>query len=128
MASALGIDIAGVEDVDLFLSYADGPRAAAEAVMRSLLHSPGKLWWAPDSGYDIRGELHRFFDAERTQRAVQTQVEREERVESAEVLAEVFGDEMRLSVNLTLTQDGSKVQFTLTIDQLGAVLDASVSV
>lgn len=128
MANALGIDIGGVEDVDRFLSYSDGPRAAAEGVMRGLLHAPGKLWWAPDLGYDLRGALHQFFDAERIQRAVQAQVETDERVESADVTAVAFGEELRVSVNLILTQDGAKVQFTLTVNQLGAVLDASVSV
>lgn len=128
MAQALGTDIGGVEDVDRFLSYVDGPRAAAEAVMRGLLHSPGKLWWAPDLGFNVRGLLHQFFEAERIQRAVQTQVETDERVDSADVTATVFGDELRIAVDLILTQDATKVQFTLTVNQLGAVLDASVSV
>lgn len=128
MARALGIDIGGVEDVDLFLSYSDGPRATAEAVMRGLLHSPGKLWWAPDLGFDIRGLLHQSPTAERVERAVQTQVETDERVESADVAAAIFGDELRVTVALTLTQDPTKVQFTLTVNQLGEVLDASVSV
>jgi hypothetical protein len=128
MARALGIDIGGVEDVDLFLSYVDGPRAAAEAVMRGLLHAPGKLWWAPDLGFDVRGLLHQSPTIESIERAVQTQVETDERVESAEVSAVIFGDELRITVNLTLTQDPTKVQFTLTVNQLGEVLDASVSV
>jgi hypothetical protein len=76
----------------------------------------------------VRGLLHQFFDAERVERAVQTQVETDERVESATVTATVFGDELRISVNLILTQDATKVQFTLTVNQLGDVLDASVSV
>lgn len=128
MARALGIDIGGVEDVDLFLSYVDGPRAAAEAVMRGLLHAPGKLWWAPDLGFDVRGLLHQSPSTESVERAVQTQVETDERVDSADVAAAIFGDELRITVALTLTQDPTKVQFTLTVNQLGEVLDASVSV
>ena len=128
MPRALGLDIGGVEDVDLFLSYSDPPRAAAEAVMRGLLHSPGKLWWAPDLGFDVRGLLHQFFDAERIERAVQTQVETDERVDSAEVSATALGDELRITVNLVLTQNPAKVEFTLTVNQLGEVLDASISV
>lgn len=128
MANALGIDVAGVEDVDLFLSYADGPRAAAEAVMRGLLHAPGRLWWAPDSGFDMRGLLHRFFDADSIAASVQAQCELEERVESADVTATVFGDELRIAANLILTQDATRVQFTLTVNQLGEVLNVSVSV
>lgn len=128
MARALGIDIGGVEDVDLFLSYVEGPRATAEAVMRGLLHAPGKLWWAPALGFDVRSLLHQSPTAERVERAVQTQVESDERVEAADVAAAIFGDELRITVGLTLTQDPTKVQFTLTVNQLGEVLDASVSV
>lgn len=128
MARALGIDIGGVEDVDRFLSYSDGPRATAEAVMRGLLHAPGKLWWAPDLGFDVRGLLHQSPSTESVERAVQTQVETDERVDSADVAAVIFGDELRITVALTLTQDPTKVQFTLTVNQLGEVLDASVSV
>lgn len=125
---ALGIDISGVEDIDLFLSYADGPRAAAEAVMRSLLHDSGRLWWAPDSGHDMRRYLHGFFDADRIQTAVQTQCELDERVDSAAVEAAVLGDELKITVSLTLTNDAGQVQFTLTVNELGEVLSAAVSV
>jgi hypothetical protein len=124
---ALGIDIAGVEDIDLFLSYADGPRAAAEAVMRSLLHDPGRLWWAPDSGHDVRRYLHGFFDRERVQSAVQAQCELDERVERADVECSQFGDEIKIGVNLTLTQDATQVQFTLTVNELGEVLNGTVA-
>jgi hypothetical protein len=125
---ALGVDIAGVEDIDLFLSLSDGPRAAAEAVMRSLLHDAGRLWWAPDSGYNVLKHLHGFFDAERIQTAVQSQCELDERVESAVAVATVLGDEMKISVDLVLTQDATKVQFTLTVNELGEILNASISV
>jgi hypothetical protein len=126
--NALGIDISGVEDIDLFLSYADGPRAAAEAVMRSLLHDSGRLWWAPDSGHDIRRYLHGFFDAGRIQAAVQAQCELDERVDSATVDATSLGDEIKIAVNLALTQDATQVQFTLTVNELGEVLSAAVAV
>lgn len=125
---ALGIDISGVEDVDLFLSYTDGPRAAAEAVMRSLLHDAGRLWWAIDSGHDIRRYLHGFFDAGRIQAAVQAQCELDERVELASVEASALGDELKITVNLTLTQDATQVQFTLTVNELGEVLSGTVTV
>jgi len=124
----LGIDIAGVEDIDLFLSSADGSRSAAEAVMRTLLHAPGALWWAPDSGHDVKQYLHGFFDAERTRRGVQAACEREERVKTAKVTASVLGTEIKLSINLTFIDGSTPAILTLSIDQLGKVLDASVSV
>lgn len=126
--AALGIDVAGVDDVDLFLSYAEPAESAAQAVARSLLHSPGKLWWAPDSGHNVNQYLHTFFEPERVQSAVQQQAELEERVAAASVVASRLGDEMQLQINLTLTDDDSQVQMTLAIDALGEVLDASISV
>jgi hypothetical protein len=123
---ALGIDIAGVEDIDLFGSYAEPARAAAEAVMRSLLHSPGRLWWAPQQGYDLRQDLNAFFDASRTQAGVQAQCEQDERVASASVVATVLGDELRLNIELRLVQNDTIVRLTLTIDQLGTVINATV--
>lgn len=124
----LGIDIAGVEDIDLFLSNADPSRAAGEAVMRSLLHPIGMLWWAPDSGHDVKQYLHGFFDAERVQRGVQACCEREERVLTAEVEVTRLGNEIKLSINLTFIDGSTPANLTLSVDQLGKVLDASVSV
>jgi hypothetical protein len=126
--AALGIDIAGVDDVDLFLSYAEPGESAAQAVARSLLHDPGKLWWAPDSGHNINRYLHTFFEPERAQSGIQQQAELEERVAAASVQASRLGDEMRVQVNLTLEGDESQVQMTLAINALGEVLDASISV
>jgi hypothetical protein len=126
--TALGIDISGVEDIDLFLSYADGPRAAGESVMRSLLHAAGKLWWATDSGHDVRQYLHAFAAPETIQANVQAQCERDERVQSAAVQASLLGDELRIAVELVLTQDETQVTLTLSINDLGEVLNASVSV
>jgi hypothetical protein len=124
----LGTDIKGVTDIDPFLTAASGPRAAAEAVMRSLLHNAGVLWWAPDSGHNIHTYLHAFFDKERIELAVRQQCEREERVDSAEVVANLLGSELQLRVDLILTQDETKVSFTLNIGALGEVLNASVAV
>lgn len=125
---ALGIDIAGVEDVDLFLSFADPKLAAAQAVARSLTHAPGRLWWAPESGHDLKQHLNAFAEPERIATEVQAQCEREERVASAQVEASLLGDELRLTINLILEQDSSKVTLTVTVNSLGEILDASIVV
>ena len=125
--AALGRDIKGVTDVDKFLTLTNPPRAAAEAVMRSLLHNPGILWWAPDQGHNLHNYLHAFFDKERIELAVRQQAEREERVDSARVTATLLGTELQLQVELTLTQDEAKVAFTLNIGSLGEVIAANVS-
>lgn len=125
--TVLGTDLKGVSDVDRFLTLTNGPRAAAEAVMRSLLHQPGVLWWAPERGHDIHQHLHAFFDQERIELAVRQQAEAEERVQSASVSATLLGTELQLRVDLVLTQDESKVSFTLTIGSLGEVINATVA-
>ena len=125
--AALGRDIKGVTDVDKFLTLTNPPRAAAEAVMRSLLHNPGILWWASERGHDLHQYLHAFFDKERIELAVRQQAEREERVDSARVTATLLGTELQLQVELTLTQDEAKVAFTLNIGSLGEVIAANVS-
>lgn len=123
----LGKDIKGVTDVDPFLTVTNGPRAAAEAVMRSLLHNPGVLWWAPDQGHNVQNYLHGFFDQERIELGVRQQAERDERVESASVVATLLGQELQLRIDLVLTQDQAKVTLTLNIGSLGEVINASVS-
>lgn len=125
---ALGIDIGGVDDVDQLLSFTDGPRAAAEAAMVSLFHSPGVLWWAPDVGFDLRTLLNSFASPDQVRRQVTSQLEIGERVDSAQVSVEVLGTEMRIDVTLVLTEDDGDVQFTLTIDELGTILNADISI
>lgn len=128
MPAPLGIDLAGVDDVDLFLnSTPNGARAAAEAVARSLTHAQGKLWWAPESGYDVTRHLHGFFSAERVQRAVQQQCEKDERVLSADVRADQLGDQLLLTISLKLTTNPADVKLTLTVDAFGTLLAAQIS-
>lgn len=124
---ALGTDIGGVNDVDRFLTMVDGPRAAAEAVAVSLLHNDAILWWAPERGHAVHRYLHREFDAEAVEQASVAEAEKDERVESAEATAELFGTELRLEMVLTLTQDEERVTLTLNIDQVAGVLAATVA-
>lgn len=123
MANALGIDILGVQDVDPFLSLGSRRQSAAESVMRVLFHEPGALWWAPDRGYHLARHLHAFLDdPEAIETAVRGQLEADERVDSVDVTVTVLGREMRIEIDLILTNDPNAVTFTLTVDQLGAVL------
>ncbi len=125
---ALGIDIAGVEDVDSFLTLATGPQSAGEAVMVSLLHSPGALWWEPERGHDIRQHLNAFSETERIQNAVISQAELDERVESADAVVVLEDGVLTINVNLVLTEDEGDVEFTLSIDEVGSVINANIVV
>ncbi len=125
---ALGIDIAGVEDVDSFLTLAASSQSAGEAVMVSLLHSPGVLWWEPERGYDLRQHLNSFAETERIENAVTSQAELDERVESADVVASVDNGVLTINVSLVLTEDDGDVEFTLSIDEVGSVINANIVV
>lgn len=127
--TALGVDIAGVEDIDPMLSLADGRLAAAQAVLTSLLHQPGKLWWSPETGYDVRQHLHASFDAEAIQRAVESQCTADERVDTATCVATVTGpltqQVLTLSIDLVLTT-AETAELTLSVDQVGDVINTGV--
>jgi hypothetical protein len=122
MAAPLGIDIAGVLDVDEYLSFADPGRSAADAVMRSLFHEPGALWWAPDRGWHLAQHLHGFFDPDAIESGVRAQVEADERVESADVKAEQFGTDCRLTIEVVFTSDPSATTFTISVDQAANII------
>ena len=120
--NALGIDILGVQDIDPFLSIGSRRQSAAESVMRVLFHEPGALWWAPDRGYHLARHLHVFFDADAIETAVKAQLEADERVDSVDVVATALGRELRLEIDLILTNDPNAVSFTLQVSELGEVL------
>ena len=124
--AALGIDIGGVDDFDLFISYVSPATAAGQAIMCSLLHPPGTLWWAPERGLDIRRFLHKPFDAATIETKVLIEVEKDERVASATVVATQLGDELQLRINVTLQDDAGAVTLTLAVNAVGDVLASEV--
>jgi hypothetical protein len=122
MANALGIDILGVQDIDPFLTLGSRRESAAHIVLRSLFHDPGALWWAPDRGYHLVHRLHTFFDPDAIESAVRAQLEASELVESVDVVATALGRELRLEIDLKLTNDPNAVTLTLQVSELGEVL------
>lgn len=130
---ALGIDIDGgfVDDlghldVDRFLTLVDERKAVAIAVLGGLLHPVGRLWWEPDCGLDLKSYLHSSTPASVIEAGVARQIELHERVETSTVVAEIFGNELKLTMQIVLTQDETAITLTLHIDDLGTVLDASI--
>ena len=114
--------------MDSFLTLATGPQSAGEAIMVSLLHSPGILWWDPEKGHDIRQHLNAASPTERVQRAVISQAELDERVESADAIVSLDNGVMTINVSLVLTEDDDDVEFTLSIDEVGSVINANIVV
>jgi|SRR5688572_24942202 len=126
--AALGKDIGGIGDLDSFLSFVDGPQAAGERVMCSLMHSPGVIWWAPDRGTNLLDFLHRDASAEEMQMAIEGEIAKEEAVETSVVSVVKFGSEAQIRIELSLTQDEGKVTLTLAVDKVAGVLAAAVEV
>lgn len=122
----LGIDIGGVEDISPHLTLVSGPRAAAEAVLCSLLHAQGRLWWSGERGHDLWQYLHSNTDTGEIELAVTTEAEKDERVESATCTATILGQELQLSIELTLTQTQERVILTLTVGAAGEVIASGV--
>lgn len=127
--AALGPDIGGLNDIDPFLTLASPAQSVALAVLSSFSIEPGTLFWAPERGVNLIGFLHTSDpDLERLERALQTEAEADERVESAAVSTTLLGNDLQVGVELTLTQDETRVRLTLTVDLLsGEVLDANIN-
>lgn len=112
----------GAEDIDPYFPLVDGARAAAEAVAASLQHEPGVLWWAPDRGTNLRGFLHRPFEAEEIQVQVEAEAVKDERVAAAPTLATADGAALTVAIELSLNTQASAVQLTLTVSDAGELL------
>lgn len=123
--SALGVDIAGVDDISPMLSLADEKLSAAQAVMTTLLHGPGKLWWARDVGYDIRQHLHRDADNAAMVAAVQQQCEADERVDTASVDVTRDGAALTIGISLELS-NAETAELTLAVGAVGDLLKVEV--
>jgi hypothetical protein len=57
--TTLGVDFSCVDDIDPNLTLVSGARCVGEAVARRIGTPRGQLFYDPDYGYDMRGQLHR---------------------------------------------------------------------
>lgn len=129
LLSNLGQDVRSeMGDIDPTFPLDTPERTLAYAIMRSLTHEAGRLWWAPDVGYDLNGLLGRDVDEEVIERQVNTQCLSDERVESAEVTVNVSADKRIVTVSVTLTPVGSEaeVTFSIQIGDVAGIISASV--
>lgn len=120
--NGLGIDIRGVDDIDLYLSYGDEKQSTGDSIVRVLFHEAGALWWAPDRGYHLARHLHGFFNKDQIQENVKSQIEADERVDSCTVTVEEFGRECRIKIEATLIQNAGAVEYTVSVSELGVIL------
>ena len=124
--ATLGSDISGIVDCDKYMSLASPGRSAAQAVARAQTHENGVLWWAPDRGHPLTQYMHSEENIPRLKQKVRQEAERDERVTAAQVDAVLYGEELTVTIKLELTNNEADVTLTLTIDQLGSVINTQV--
>lgn len=95
-------------DIDPSMPLITGNRVVAEAIARRLLTRRGKLIGSPNYGIDVRDFLNAAIDTRQIssiQGVIQTEVEKEERVETAVVGVTFAGERLTTDVR-GATADG----------------------
>ena len=113
MATDYGTGIASLStpggglDLDPYFRRITGPQVVLHAVARRFVTPRGSLWWAPDSGLDVRrwlAEGVRAQDLPTYEQLIATEAERDERVLSADVRLSFADDVLRVELSLTLAE------------------------
>ena len=120
--SHLASDFSCVEDLDPNLTPVEGRLALAQASARRLITPTGGLFYASDYGDDVRRYLNSAAPStpQRAAATAEGECEKDERVNRADVGAELVGDALDLTVKLT--DDVGPFTFTLNVDDLSAEL------
>lgn len=103
---ALGIDISGVDDIDIALSPVDGPTALLQALARRLQTPAGSLFYDPNYGLDVRQWVHAgAMPVSRIEAAVEGELLKDERVSDARCSASFASGALQLQVAVTTDED-----------------------
>lgn len=115
-----GTDLSSFPDVDWSARPTAGPQVVAEAVARRLITPRGQLIGDPDYGMDVRQWIgDSSLSTTSMAAAVETEAEKDERVERAEAGVLREGDALRLA--LTLTLSSGPFTFVLAVSETGNV-------
>jgi hypothetical protein len=106
-----GTDFHSFPDFDFNLSTISGPPLVVEASMNRLRTARGGLWYDRDYGTDVRQFVNSSASPKSIARAVETEVEKDERVASASATVTREGQNILIVLRIT-TASGA---FTLTI-------------
>lgn len=113
-------------DIDPSMPLITGNRVVAEALARRLLTRRGKLIGSPNYGIDVRDLLNSAVDTRQIsaiQGIIQTEVEKEERVESAVVVVSFASSKLTIDVR-GATAEGP-FEFVLLVSEVTVELLAA---
>ncbi len=121
----LGVDFACVDDIDPSLSLVDGRTGLAHAAARRISAARGMLFYDPNYGVDVRGQISAPFSATQTARLVESEVIKDERVNSAaadvsfiEVPSGPDEDDGDVVIALELEDDDGPFDLTIKVTDL----------
>lgn len=132
MATDYGTGVASLStaggglDLDPYFRKVTGPSVVLHAVARRFVTPRGSLWWAPDSGLDVRRWLLdgvRLQDLPTYEAQIVTEAERDERVLSADATV-TFADDV-LTIELSLTLAEGTFSLVLAVSAVSASLLAA---
>lgn len=126
----LGIDIlTDANDIDPTFALDTPEHTWAAAVMRRLLHDPGALWWAPDTGHNIMQYFGTPFDKTSTETNISTECEKDERTKKATVTAFMHpdGKTLELDIQLEPVDSDEVLTLTLSVGAAGEILNQSIT-
>lgn len=120
--NVIGLDFACDSDVDEFLSLTyDDKEVVGQAIYRRLITPRGALFEAPDYGVDLRSMMNAGFTqatAGLIQQVVKDEVEKDERVNFADVRVTGNGQTMTMNVAITLDTIYGVVPLYLTVSDV----------
>lgn len=121
-----GTDVSTFPGFDATGRTITGPRVVAEACLRRLTTRRGSLSYDPDGGYDLTDLLNEDLsasDLRRHELAAELELEKDDRITSADVTLTLDAATFTLSVRITGTlSNGAAFAFTLAISQVSAAV------
>lgn len=121
--SHLGTDFHCVEDIDFNLSTVSGRRGLAESIVRRLQVRLGDLFYDPDYGTEVIGNIGSASDIlRRLEQAVESEALKDERVERIRTTATYVRETETMNIEIRLTDENGPFDFTISVDQLSVEL------
>jgi hypothetical protein len=119
----LGIDFAGVTDLDPTMPVITGNLGLAHAVARRLTTPAGSLIEDPNYGFDTRLFLNAVSKRSFLLGRIADECLKEERVSDVDVTVEFLSASSSLTINIALTvDDGATFDLTLNVSSVTAEL------
>lgn len=112
----LGVDVSCVDDLDPSLSLVAGRSGLGQAMARRISTPRGMLFYDPNYGIDIRGQIKRVFSDTQTARLIEGECIKDERVDNVAATAELNGATDALEISLQVDDGSGPFDLTVSID------------